>query len=81
MFGTSYCNIQPAFAAVTIERAEIHGHPPGFIGSIADRKENHVPFVTLNIFQIFYKYGLTLNGWFVTEMDFNFGKFPSFFIK
>ncbi len=45
-------DIQPAFAAVAVERAEIHRELASRILPERDREEDHIAFVALHVFQI-----------------------------
>ena len=53
--GTGYCNIQPPPTAVTVQRAKVHVNLAIFIRAKANGEQNHIPFIALNIFQVFNK--------------------------
>ena len=56
--GTGYGDIQSAPAAVLVERAEIHGDLPVLVGAVADGEQDHIPLVTLDIFEVLDEDGL-----------------------
>src|SRR4051812_36495266 len=74
-------DIQSPFSAVAIQGSEVHRNTTRFVGAVADRKEYHVPFVSLYVLKIFYKYRLTMNRWIVAEMDFNVRQLATFLVQ
>ena len=55
MPGAGNDHIEPAPAALPVERAKIQGNLSGFIGAIANGEQDNIPFVTLDIFKVLYK--------------------------
>ena len=45
-------NIQPSPAAIPVQRTEIHINLAVFVRAVADGEEDHIPLVTLDIFQV-----------------------------
>ena len=45
-------HVQPAPAALAVQGAEAHAHAPLLVGPVADREEDHVPLVPLDVLQV-----------------------------
>ncbi len=56
-FGTGNQDIQPAFASFPVKGAEVHAEKAVGILGVADRNEDAIAFVALNVFEIFDKEG------------------------
>jgi hypothetical protein len=48
-------DIQPALAALLVERAKVHQYSPRPIAPVADADNDHIALVALHIFQIFHE--------------------------
>ena len=51
--GTGYGHIQPPPSAIPVQGTEVHIDLALFVGTVAHGEENHIPFVTLDVFQVF----------------------------
>ncbi len=45
-------DIEPAFTAALIDRAEVHQHLPVGSGAVTDAEDDDVAFVALDVFQV-----------------------------
>ena len=48
-------NVEPAPAAELVQRPEVQRNFTQLVGAVADRKQYNVPFVALNVFEVFYE--------------------------
>ena len=48
-------DVQPPFAALPVQRAEVHRELPLPVAGVADRKDDHVALIALHVFQILHE--------------------------
>ena len=51
-------NIETPFTAIAVHGAEVHRDPSRGIGAVADGEEDHIPLVSLDVFQVLDENGL-----------------------
>src|SRR5687768_10458897 len=81
MFGARDGDVEPAFTAFAVERAEVHRDTARFIDAVADGEEDDVPLIALHAFQAFDEDRFALDGRRVAEMSLDVMMFAAFVIE
>src|ERR1035437_1132889 len=81
MLGSGDCDVEPALASIAIEGPKVHRNSTGFVGTVTNRKENHVALIALNALKILHENRFALNRWCVTEMDLELRILAAFLIE